>query len=223
MRKPCSHPGCDTPRQARGMCSKHYMQAKRRGEFSNSKCECGQPSYIGNECQYHYTNRKYREHSPAFDEAEVMCIDCFKGFTRKVRRSNRCAPCQTLYRKRYSAKWRRENKDTIALNDLAYRVAHSEERKAHRRKRRSMYLGAYAEDILWSDIVKLHGDKCHICGKSFPDNPQYGDPLYPTADHVIPLSKGGAHVLSNVMPAHASCNAQKGNNTSGWKTIQPYI
>jgi len=31
-------------------------------------------------------------------------------------------------------------------------------------------------------------------------------------DHVIPLSKGGKHLPSNVVPACASCNSSKGNN-----------
>ena len=33
--------------------------------------------------------------------------------------------------------------------------------------------------------------------------------LYPTIDHIIPLSKGGTHTWNNVQLAHMCCNAGK--------------
>jgi 5-methylcytosine-specific restriction endonuclease McrA len=33
-----------------------------------------------------------------------------------------------------------------------------------------------------------------------------------TVDHIMPLSKGGAHKADNLQLAHASCNASKGNS-----------
>lgn len=32
-----------------------------------------------------------------------------------------------------------------------------------------------------------------------------------TVDHVVPMSKGGAHVLANLQPAHFACNSKKGD------------
>ena len=37
----------------------------------------------------------------------------------------------------------------------------------------------------------------------------------PTMDHIVPLSRGGRHVRSNVQLAHFSCNSQKGARLSG--------
>jgi 5-methylcytosine-specific restriction endonuclease McrA len=34
-------------------------------------------------------------------------------------------------------------------------------------------------------------------------------------DHIIPLSKGGAHELHNVHIAHRTCNHSKGNRGGG--------
>lgn len=36
-----------------------------------------------------------------------------------------------------------------------------------------------------------------------------------TIDHIVPLSRGGQHVWSNVQIAHAACNARKGNAIDG--------
>ena len=36
-------------------------------------------------------------------------------------------------------------------------------------------------------------------------------PLYPTMDHIIPISKGGGHTWENVQVAHRVCNLNKSN------------
>lgn len=45
---------------------------------------------------------------------------------------------------------------------------------------------------------------CGICGTHVGINEF-------TIDHIIPLSRGGAHVFSNLQVAHARCNTSKGN------------
>lgn len=70
-------------------------------------------------------------------------------------------------------------------------------RRAHRRNAG----GKFTAD----DLLKLlsHQKHCHICGKRFTkSNP-------PTVDHIIPLSKGGCHDISNISLAHGSCNSRK--------------
>jgi len=42
---------------------------------------------------------------------------------------------------------------------------------------------------------------CWICGKPGAD----------TADHVVPVSQGGTSALTNLRPAHLSCNSGRGN------------
>lgn len=60
---------------------------------------------------------------------------------------------------------------------------------------------------------------CHICGKQcdWNDCTQTGTAfiagnLYPSVDHIIPVSKGGADQWSNVRLAHRICNSKRGNN-----------
>ena len=44
---------------------------------------------------------------------------------------------------------------------------------------------------------------CHLCG----------GPSATTADHVIPRKHGGSNALSNLAPAHLSCNSARGSMT----------
>ena len=46
---------------------------------------------------------------------------------------------------------------------------------------------------------------CHICKKPFDDP---NDP--PVADHVLPRAYGGGDEITNLAPAHRSCNGRKG-------------
>lgn len=44
-------------------------------------------------------------------------------------------------------------------------------------------------------------DICWLCGYPGAD----------TADHVVPITRGGDHSLANLKPAHNRCNNRKGN------------
>lgn len=49
-------------------------------------------------------------------------------------------------------------------------------------------------------------DVCWLCGHRGADS----------VDHVIPISKGGAHLdPANLRPAHVSCNSKRGNRAPG--------
>lgn len=51
---------------------------------------------------------------------------------------------------------------------------------------------------------------CHICGAPIDYTLPYHDPMSFVADHVVPLTRGGADALANKAPAHRDCNRTKG-------------
>src|SRR6266545_2436673 len=59
--------------------------------------------------------------------------------------------------------------------------------------------------------VRAAATICHLCGKPFDDP---NDP--PVADHVLPREAGGSDDLSNLRPAHRSCNGRKGATIGPW-------
>lgn len=57
--------------------------------------------------------------------------------------------------------------------------------------------------------------ECHYCGKRIAAG---GDPDYEpiTLDHVVPLSRGGAMGIRNIVPACRRCNTIKGSMLYDW-------
>lgn len=53
-------------------------------------------------------------------------------------------------------------------------------------------------------VYKKSKGLCGICAQPV-------DEATFTIDHIVPMSKGGAHLIENLQAAHRSCNSRKGN------------
>lgn len=74
-----------------------------------------------------------------------------------------------------------------------------------RRKQAEMAPGAATKaqtDALLANVIT-----CAYCGCSLADEQK-------TLDHVVPLSRGGTHELTNLVVCCRSCNSTKGNRTT---------
>ena len=89
-------------------------------------------------------------------------------------------------------------------------------RKA-RHNRKLLERASGGDTIPLGDLIERDHGICQICGEKVDIHDGYFDegrhfhsgPLYPTVDHIIPLSKGGANTWDNVQLAHLSCNGGK--------------
>lgn len=70
-------------------------------------------------------------------------------------------------------------------------------------RRKAAKLGALSEKVDYAEIIKRDGMKCHICLKTVKR-----DDL--SFDHLVPLSKGGAHAANNIAVSHLLCNISRG-------------
>lgn len=71
---------------------------------------------------------------------------------------------------------------------------------------------AYSEERLRQIFKKTDG-RCHICWKRLSFF-TYGKPNGWQVEHSNPRTNGGSDRLSNLYPAHAACNLDKGTKTS---------
>ena len=83
--------------------------------------------------------------------------------------------------------------------------ANPERKAAAEQRRRAAKLGLSAEvdPAAWAAIVAAANGRCGYCGEVAPL----------TMDHRIPLSRGGRHEVSNLIPACKPCNSRKSIRT----------
>jgi len=83
----------------------------------------------------------------------------------------------------------------------------------HRRRAREQGSASGSRAFL-ADVLERDGSSCSLCGESVDLSLTWPDQLSKSIDHVVPLSKGGSHDLSNCRLAHLGCNVRKGNRAA---------
>jgi 5-methylcytosine-specific restriction endonuclease McrA len=108
----------------------------------------------------------------------------------------------------YHARNRDEGRKRVA----AWRAANPERATEHNRRRRARKRGATVEDFTVADVIERDGYVCGLCSDLICPDLRWPHPLSLSVDHVVPLSRGGAHSLANTQPAHLRCNLEKWAN-----------
>ena len=167
-----------------------------------------------------------------------------KDKSKKDGLRSQCKECNRTYDKKYyqthkaealaqDKKYRQAHKAEKAAYDRAYCQAHKAGRAAYHRvwgqtdigrakrkeiknKRKALKVGVIFENFNPVDIFERDGYICQHCGrKTRPDFKNPNHPLYPNLDHIIPLSKGGAHTKQNTQCLCRQCNMEKSNTGTG--------
>lgn len=103
------------------------------------------------------------------------------------------------------------------------RTLHCSESCARRRQRRiakrvlkARKRGVQAERVDPRVVFTRDGWTCQMCHKRTPSRLRgHVHPDAPELDHIVPLSKGGAHTYQNTQCACRACNGAKGNKIQG--------
>ena len=143
--------------------------------------------------------KEREEREREFLDTIHVCKECGKRFTmRELRESN---------------PWNFSNNPTFCCTSCRNRW-HSREGR-HRRRERGEQKGYGNVSLLALEERDNH--TCYLCGTK-TDRSDYrvdesgnfiAGPSYPSIDHVVPLSKGGTHDMSNVRLACCRCNSIK--------------
>ena len=86
----------------------------------------------------------------------------------------------------------------------AYLLAHPEIHVAVEARRRAQKKRSPINDFTaaqWKEMQAAYDHRCAYCGKRTKG--------HLTIDHITPLSKGGPHTASNIVPACRQCNSKK--------------
>lgn len=220
----------DVCRNGTKMTREQYRESVRLGAKYAFKCiNCGNDAYRrpgGNSLKRGYEN-KYcsrdcmREHlakaSSEKQAAELLLRNEIRAIKRlgkatykpTLKRCN-CKTCGTKFIAKLGGGLYKQ-KCNACLDEVAKRA-----RRIHKSKRRAACRGVSAESI---DPIKVFDrDKwqCKLCGKRTPKLKRgtYEDDA-PELDHIVPLSKGGAHSYANTQCACRKCNRVKAGRPLG--------
>lgn len=110
-------------------------------------------------------------------------------------------------RKQESNEWYHANTVRALESQRAYVKAHPEQTRAHGRKaantRRAIKKRVFVEVVDSRVVFERDKGVCGICQKDVDVTSKW------EVDHIIPISKGGAHSYENVQLAHRKCNRSK--------------
>ena len=174
-------------RKAQGSIRRAPLPPDR--QFLCSKCNEEFSARRGRKfCSPQCERRWYDEDNP------LRCLEA--GCARGVRANSLC-----------SMHWRRKARaEGRELSD-----PWSERRKANWKKRDAIKRGAASSEAFsYREIYERDEWTCGICAGPVDRSLEWPDPMSVSLDHVIPLSKGGAHAPANAQCAHLVCNVRKG-------------
>ena len=176
--------------------SKVYSSAKK--EYT---CECCGKTFYGHKrkyCSPQCRKQVSNANSKCIDthgELTKVCPVCNKTFTTY---RSRKMTCSTICSKRLH-NFKSTNRKRIQYKDIIIDPDITLMRLAERDNYQCKICGLSVD---LSD--KKEGYKTIICGD-----------MYPSIDHIIPISLGGMHSWDNVQLAHRICNSYKSNRFIG--------
>lgn len=218
--KTCSVDGCGKPNRARGLCATHYNQAyqpnrHRKVEESCTYCGATVLKDVGASrrrkvfCDYTCRDLWRLEHGNRGDRVHDVTERALVPYVAvpsprvvaeppppiRVRFvSAQCFECGQMFIGDRSALW--------SMQALSYCSSKCAARSG-RRRRRALEHGQ-VNRWRWSDFMRIwlrFDGRCAYCQHVVAGQP---DP-----DHVIPLSRGGADMIGNLLPSCRSCNCDK--------------
>jgi len=109
---------------------------------------------------------------------------------------------------------RRRPRDAANASNRAWYRANRDTAFAAKARYRARKLSAHVEDVRREVVFERDGFMCLLCFEPLRLDVKAPHPLTPSIDHIIPLSRGGAHSYANIQSAHLVCNVAKGARIS---------
>ncbi|MCP4139989.1 MAG: HNH endonuclease [Chloroflexi bacterium] len=168
-----------------------------------------------NKCGKYREIGEFHKKSKSKDGLHSYCKSCASAYNKAYK--NKYREKEKAYKKEYRKEnkekinayhkeWSKANPEKRAAYKKEWRKANPEKRAAYDQKRRARKAGNGGSFTAqeWRDLCEKYDSKCLCCKKK----------KKLTADHVVPISKGGTSNIENIQPLCKSCNSRKGNRRS---------
>lgn len=133
------------------------------------------------------------------DGFQRYCKTCCCAYQKSFRADNRVAVLAER------ADYYRKNRSSVLSRMQRWQQNNPDKVRAIASRRRVRKLNAFEDGSVTPEAVQAvfesFGCRCAYCGSDGPLQ----------EEHVVPVSKGGPHIIENIVPACQSCNASKGD------------
>jgi 5-methylcytosine-specific restriction endonuclease McrA len=173
---------------------------------------CGRPHCAKGFCKNHHAQWNYAQNVAARRAQQAIYRSTRREKARATSRAWQRANPERV--KEANRAWYAANKDRVREYKRAYRERKRDQIRALNNARKALKRGVEINDLTaaqWTEIKAAYGQRCAYC-RTKTDL---------TMDHVTPLSKGGHHTASNIVPACQPCNSRKGDREA--PTFQPLL
>ena len=155
----------------------------------------------------------------------IRCEACYRVKQENIQKERQQEKTRKKY-KRESQSFNARQKQLIMrfcacgelLNDpnrtMCKACARNKQKRRDSEKKYKRRIQAFTKETCTISLRKLF-DKdegiCWICGNACDYKANPNDNVYPSIDHILPISKGGRDEWSNIRLAHRGCNSKRGN------------
>ena len=164
--------------------------------------------------KWHNENKeRHAEHSRKWAQENPEWV---KKYTKEHRHSFYVKSKEKVLAK--AKEWKKDNKERYDAWCKPYQAAYIKNHyannldkyQAYRQNRRVRVMNAEGSFTAkeWRDLCEKYNNRCLCCGR---------DDVSMTADHIVPLSKGGSNYISNIQPLCLSCNMKKHTKTIDYR------
>lgn len=150
-------------------------------------------------------NRKRKYHAEHKEEERIKRSKCYQeNREKKLAETKKWRLSNLEYNRARAKAWNQENHERYLGNVKKWRNEHLEQVRSHCRDRRARTKGSGGNITVqeWQDLKKKYDFTCLRCKRREPE-------IKLTLDHVMPLSRGGKHVIENAQCLCKSCNSIK--------------
>ena len=201
-------PDCDCTGKVCSSCERtkclgffHRFILSRDGYRSKCK-ECRKGEWLNDENRAKKKELYWRDHEATRKYQRNWYQQNFERAREHRRKSyKKNIEAQRAYNAEYSRSERGKQRTK------RYYEQHPE--KNQNRRALEMQAGEYTARE-WQQLKKRHNYTCLSCGKREPE-------IKLTADHVIPLSRGGSNTIDNIQPLCITCNKQKATKKTDYR------